>query len=69
MRAGPEEIRALASNVLVVATYWINFRSLRGKAQEADLGQGAYQVMSLVAPYLVGGAREHLDRLGRTYLD
>ena len=69
MRAGPEEIRALASNVLVVATYWINFRSLRGNAQEADLGQGAYQVMSLVAPYLVGGAREHLDRLGRTYLD
>ena len=69
MRARPEEIQALAANILVVATYWLNFRSLRGKAREADLGQGAYQVMSLVAPYLVGDAREHLDRLGRTYLD
>ena len=69
MRARPEEIQALAANILVVATYWLNFRSLHGKAREADLGQGAYQVMSLVAPYLVGDAREHLDRLGRTYLD
>jgi hypothetical protein len=69
MRARPEEIRALASNVLVVATYWLNFRSLRGKAHAADLGQGAFQVMSLVAPYLEGEARAHLDGLGRTYLD
>lgn len=70
MRARPAEIRALASNVLVVATYWLSFRSLRGRESgPADVGQGAYQVMSLVAPYLVGEARAHLDRLGQTYLD
>jgi hypothetical protein len=72
MRATPEEIRALARNVLVVATYWLNFRSLRGPRDRRgsdDLGLGAYQVMALVAPYLVGEARAHLDHLSRNYLD
>ena len=71
MRARPDEIRALARNVLVVATYWLNFRALPGPRDEPgdEIGAGAYQVMSLVAPYLVGPARAHFDRLGRTYID
>ena len=71
MRATPDEIRTVARNVLVVATYWLNFRSLRGRAApaEADLGLGAHQVMSLIAPYLVGDARRHLDRLSRIYIE
>ena len=70
MRATGDEIRTLARNVLVVASYWLNFQSLRGRAapEEADLGLGAYQVMSLIAPYLVGGARRHLERLSRNYI-
>ncbi len=70
MRATPEEIRTLARNVLVVATYWPSFRSLRGGALpgEADLGLGAHQVMSLIAPYLAGAARRHLDVLARNYI-
>ena len=71
MRARPDEIRTLARNVLVVATYWLNFRSLQGRRgpADADLGQGAFQVMALVAPYLVGEAREHLDQLSHTYIE
>jgi AcrR family transcriptional regulator len=71
MRARPAEIRVLARNVLVVATYWLNFRSLQGSREsgDADLGQGAFQVMALVAPYLVGEAHTHLDYLSRTYID
>jgi AcrR family transcriptional regulator len=71
MRARPAEIRALARNVLVVATYWLSFRPLLGATGQPaqEVGEGAYQVMSLVAPYLVGPARTHLDRLGRTYID
>ena len=71
MRARPEEIRALARNVLVVATYWLNFQAWRARRgfAGADLGQGAYQVMALVAPYLVGEARTHLERLSREYID
>jgi AcrR family transcriptional regulator len=77
LRARPAEIRALAANVLVVATYWLNFQSLRSRGGSArgdragtvDLGHGAYQVMALVAPYLVGEARRHLDHLTRAYID
>ena len=71
MRATHDEIRTLARNVLVVATYWLNFQSLRGRdsAAEADLGRGAHQVMSLIAPYLLGNARRHLDRLARNYIE
>jgi hypothetical protein len=78
MKARPEEIRTLAANVLVVATYWLNFRSLRGPRRETRdldaaarwaMGQGAYQVMALVAPYLAGDARRHFERLSRSYID
>ena len=72
MRAGPAEIRALAENVLVVATYWFNYRAIRGRHEDADAsdsGAGAFQVMALVGPYLVGEARRHLESLGRQYID
>jgi AcrR family transcriptional regulator len=72
MKAGPREIAALATNVLVVATYWLSFQSVRGSGgdeAQGALGEGAYQVMTLFAPYLRGDARRHLDRLGRRYLD
>ncbi len=72
MSATPAEIATLAINVLVVSTYWLNFQSVRaarGARRSDDLGLGAYQVMALVAPYLVGGARAHLDRLGRHYIE
>ena len=72
MRARPEEIHALARNVLVVATYWLNFQAVRGRreaANEEDLGLGAYQVLALIAPYLQGEARKHIEHLGRNYID
>jgi len=72
MRASPEEIHALGHNVIVVATYWLNFQSIRQRRDDVsadDLGQGAYQVLSLVAPYLRGEARKHLDALSARYID
>ena len=71
MRAGPDEIRVLAQNVLVVATYWLNYQSIRRRRDDLsadDLGEGAFQVLSLVAPYLQGEARGHLDALSRRYI-
>jgi AcrR family transcriptional regulator len=71
MEAKPGEIRALSINILVVATYWLNFRAVRsprGADGARDSGTGAFQVMSLVAPYLAGEAREHFERLGREYV-
>ncbi|MGE0357830.1 MAG: TetR/AcrR family transcriptional regulator [Burkholderiales bacterium] len=72
MAASAGEIQALALNVLVVATYWLNFRAIRGgreATEPGDSGAGAYQVMSLVAPYLTGEARRHFERLGRGYVE
>jgi AcrR family transcriptional regulator len=72
MRASAEEIRALGRNVVVVGTYWLNFQSIRRRRDAVsadDLGEGAYQVMSLVAPFLHGAAREHLASLSARYID
>jgi AcrR family transcriptional regulator len=72
MRASRPEIRTLAQNVLVVATYWLNFQALRATrdlARADALGAGAYHVMALVAPYLVGEARTHLAHLGDNYIE
>ncbi len=72
MQASPGEINAVARNVVLVSTYWMSFHRLtenaRDGAAEIDLGLGAYQVLALIAPFLVGDARVLLDRLGRDYL-
>jgi AcrR family transcriptional regulator len=72
MRASEGEIAAVAQNVVLVSTYWMSFHRLsspgRNAADTIDLGLGAYQVLALIAPFLVGDARDLLDRLGRDYL-
>ncbi len=72
MKAGDDEIAALAENVLVVASYWLNYEHLRGRPgskeePEQHLQRGVYQVMSLIAPFLLGDARTHLDYLMKNY--
>jgi AcrR family transcriptional regulator len=75
MRASAAEIALLADNVLLVATYWLNFDHLAANAfathdaaDNTDLGRGVYQVMALIAPYLTEGSREHLEHISRQYL-
>lgn len=73
MRANAREIAALARNVTLVSTYWLSFQRLESpaaaEAQAARLDHAAYQVMALVAPFLVGEARALIDRLGGEYLE
>lgn len=70
MQASREEIEALAYNIAVMATYWLNFQDIYDKHHSAEdhFGWGAYQVMALVAPFIVGGPKELLRRLSRDYL-
>ena len=69
MRASEREIAALADNVALVATYWISYQNITGgERAQANLDRAAYQVLSLVAPFLRGDARMLLDRLSRDYL-
>lgn len=70
MHANDREIEALANNITLVVTYWLSFQKLRrfNNKPESDLKRGAYQVMALVAPFLVGEARELLNKLSQDYL-
>lgn len=74
MHATAEEIAALAQNIAVIATYWLNFQSTRASAARSNdsdsnnLALGVYQVLSLVAPFLIDEARELLRQLSREYL-
>jgi AcrR family transcriptional regulator len=73
MRADEDEIAALAENVLVVASYWLNYEHLHSRntaneEPEKHLTRGVYQVMALVSPFLLGDAREHLNYLKANYL-
>jgi len=72
MRATPDEIAALAQNIAVVATYWLNYQGIRAGTppggDSANLALGAYQVLALVEPFLNGEARRLVQQLGRDYL-
>ena len=71
MRASEREIAALAHNVVMIVTYWLSYQKLRPARRgggAANLELGAYQVLALVSPHLVGEARELIDQLGKNYL-
>jgi AcrR family transcriptional regulator len=70
MRATPDEIHATAENVLLVATFWLNYNTVRGArpdASQEDLTHGIYQVMLLIAPFLRDAERVHLNTLAQAY--
>ena len=71
MRASPAEIQALANNMAALATCWLSFEYARNPRhyQESEaLSRGVYQVMAMLAPFLVGDARLLLERLSAEYL-
>ena len=77
MRATEREIAALATNAVMVATYWMSFRRIGAGAAQGDaadaanagrLDFAAYQVLALIAPYLRGNDRALIERLGADYL-
>lgn len=70
MKASPGEIQTLAVNMTVLATYWLSFEFVRDPRKTIDaaaLTRGAFQVMSLAAPYLQGRSRALFERLATEY--
>lgn len=70
LEAGDAEIRALATNMVLIATYWLNFEYVqepRKPVDSAAMGRGVYQMMSMVAPYLKGDARRLFEKLAAQY--
>ena len=75
LTADTREIEALATNMVVVATYWLSFayvldprRSNQPAVVGAALQRGCYQTMALTSPYLSGNARALFERLAGEYL-
>jgi hypothetical protein len=70
MEASEAEIAALADNVALVATYWMSYQKISSpeQRQPPSLDRAAYQVLSLIAPFLRGPSRTLLARLSQGYL-
>jgi AcrR family transcriptional regulator len=69
MRASAAEVEATANNLLVLATFWLNYASVRGERDEQQsIRQGIVQVMMLLSPMLRDEERLHLNRLCQAYL-
>jgi AcrR family transcriptional regulator len=69
MRASAKEVDSTATNILVIATFWLNYASVRGDRDEHEsIRYGIVQVMMLVSPFLRDAERVHLDTLTASYL-
>jgi AcrR family transcriptional regulator len=73
--ATPEEARALAINMSLVTTYWLNLQALRdggrGRHPDSDsdaISLGVFQVLSLITPYLRGPIKDEFRRVAVRYL-
>ena len=70
MRASAAELDAASTNILVLATFWLNYAAVRGdKDEQSAIRQGIVQVMMSLAPFLRDAERVHLDTLVRAYRD
>ena len=71
MRAAPAEIKTLAENIVLVASYWMSFEFARNPraAQDGEtLARGAFHVIALAAPYLETRERSLFDQLAKRYI-
>jgi len=71
--ASDAEIAAVATNAVMIATYWMSFQRLaRGAPADAEgmqFERAVAQVLALVAPYLRGAHRALVENLGARYLE
>jgi AcrR family transcriptional regulator len=70
IRAGAEDVDNLALQMVLTITCWFTFARLlpQGDARGADAGRAAYQVLTLLTPYLEPEARGYLNYLRSKYV-
>lgn len=68
-------IDALATNMVVVATYWLSYEYVRNprkyteiQTMSESLARGCYQVIMQISPYLRGETRDVFEKLSHDYL-
>lgn len=76
LEASDLEINALASNMVVVATYWLSYEYVQNPRKYTEqqaitdaLARGCHQTLSLIGPYLRGDTRLLYQKLAEDYLD
>lgn len=69
------EIDSLATNMVVVATYWLSYEYVRNprkytelQTMSESLARGCYQVIVQISPYLRGETKEVFEKLSNDYL-
>lgn len=67
LEATEREVDALVRNIVLVATFWLAFDQVLERDAQPQPDRAAWQVMSLVSPYLLGEAREELTGLALAY--
>src|SRR6185312_9892121 len=75
LQATDLEIDALATNMVVVATYWLSYEYVRNPRKYSEqqaiadaLARGCYQVLSMLGPYLRGETHALFQRLSYEFL-
>jgi AcrR family transcriptional regulator len=75
LEANDLEIDALATNIVIVATYWLSYEYVLNprkyteqQAMAEALARGCYQVLSLIGPYLRGETQLLFEKLAKDYL-
>ncbi|HEX8957418.1 MAG TPA: TetR/AcrR family transcriptional regulator [Burkholderiaceae bacterium] len=75
LEASEIEIDALATNMVVVATYWLSYEYVRNPRKYTEqqaiadaLARGCYQVLSQIGPYLRGPTQLLFQKLAAEYL-
>lgn len=83
MSLSDEELSALAGNIVVTATYWINYEHIRNKTirmslnsvptkekpeENENIAQGVFQVMTLVSPWMEPETRGMILELAKMYI-
>ncbi len=69
LKASESEIEALCENIVLTATFWLNFAIISQQEITEDIiARGVYQVISLVAPFLDEEQRDALNQLKAAYL-
>ncbi|SDV50033.1 TetR/AcrR family transcriptional regulator [Chitinasiproducens palmae] len=70
MAASATEIELIATNIGVIATYWLSYQFVMHPrkyndqaAIRAELQRASLQILSVIAPYLRGASRERYQRL------
>jgi AcrR family transcriptional regulator len=67
LEASKRQLDAIVRNIVLVSTYWLAFDQVLERDSEARPDRAAWQVMSLVSPYLTGDARDQLEALAAQY--